>query len=425
MNFDDVKQCALDTKREALKMKKSPEKIEEMLSAIGGLKVAVEDERTDAEKEAERIQKIHEKAKNYDKQLITVLLKNATTQYENDKNVGGILVGQSNHGTLPMDIVPSFVKNLAIKHLVGVQPMMQPVGQMYLLKYIDRGEDMNPEINDRKATLNVESQIVEAKNFKFNTSHMMEAMMEISSGLESSFNIANEITNEIYEDIKHDIAKIAHKDSVDVSDNHTANDIFAIISQYANEIGRNTRRGTGNWAIVSSTLAEIIAPKLKIDETLSDRNYGYMGYIGNISGVAVYHDNTIKHNKILMGYRGNNGDLDVGYIYCPYIPVVSSGVIINPETFQPSINLMSRSGKIVNRNSETVEYEIDDSNRTESKTTYDACNYFYNITLDGLPAEKDLLKLKARGALVTDLPKEKGDDKLSAAVFDMAMKMFD
>ena len=48
---------------------------------------------------------------------------------------------------------------------------------------------------------------------------------------------------------------------------------------------------------------------------------------------------------ILVGYKGGNGETDTGYFYAPYIPLMSSGVVVNPLTFQPVVSLMTRYGK--------------------------------------------------------------------------------
>ena len=50
-------------------------------------------------------------------------------------------------------------------------------------------------------------------------------------------------------------------------------------------------------------------------------------------------------DQILVGYKGGNGETDTGYFYCPYIPLMSSGVVVNPVTFQPVVSLMTRYGK--------------------------------------------------------------------------------
>jgi hypothetical protein len=59
------------------------------------------------------------------------------------------------------------------------------------------------------------------------------------------------------------------------------------------------------------------------------------------------------NDTILVGYKGGNGETDVGYFYCPYIPLMSSGVVINPTTFQPVVSLMTRYGKTAFTQTET------------------------------------------------------------------------
>ena len=77
MNIADVEQCALDTKREALKMKKSPEKIEELISAISELGMVMADERSEREIEQERIEAQHEKERKSNNLILKTLMENA------------------------------------------------------------------------------------------------------------------------------------------------------------------------------------------------------------------------------------------------------------------------------------------------------------------------------------------------------------
>ena len=59
------------------------------------------------------------------------------------------------------------------------------------------------------------------------------------------------------------------------------------------------------------------------------------------------------NDTILVGYKGGNGETDTGYFYCPYIPLMSSGVVVNPVTFQPVMSLMTRYGKTAFTQSQT------------------------------------------------------------------------
>jgi len=107
---------------------------------------------------------------------------------------------------------------------------------------------------------------------------------------------------------------------------------------------------------------------------------------------------------------------------------MTGGAVVNPTTFKPAIGFMTRYGKATNQHSETIEYEVENSNKTEVKTTYEKCDYFYNVTLEGLP-NTDLLKIKhkATGELTLPNKKEPNEDIsfILGNTFDYAMDILD
>jgi len=58
--------------------------------------------------------------------------------------------------------------------------------------------------------------------------------------------------------------------------------------------------------------------------------------------VDQYADDT---TSVLVGYKGQ-GEIDAAAYYCPYVPLTSSGVIIDPQTFEPVVSFMTRYGYI-------------------------------------------------------------------------------
>ncbi len=56
---------------------------------------------------------------------------------------------------------------------------------------------------------------------------------------------------------------------------------------------------------------------------------------------------------VLIGYKGGSSELDTGYFYCPYIPLMSTGIVIDPNTFMPAVSLMTRYGKATFTNTGT------------------------------------------------------------------------
>ena len=48
---------------------------------------------------------------------------------------------------------------------------------------------------------------------------------------------------------------------------------------------------------------------------------------------------------ILVGYKGSS-ESDAPAFYCPYIPLMSSGVVLDPSTFEPVVSFMTRYGYV-------------------------------------------------------------------------------
>jgi len=49
-------------------------------------------------------------------------------------------------------------------------------------------------------------------------------------------------------------------------------------------------------------------------------------------------------NKILMGYKGNQF-FETGYVHAPYIPLIQTNVLMDPNDFTPRKGFMTRYGK--------------------------------------------------------------------------------
>lgn len=240
----------------------------------------------------------------------------------------------------------------------------------------------------RKMTMDVVSQAVEAGSRKLQAGWTIEAMQDLNSqhglDLESEMTqaLSAEIVQEIDQEIITDLMALAGTvESFDgagagvygANSNYTPSyvgdrlaNISVIINRVANEIARKTRRGAGNYIVVSPMLVSILQSASKsvfapaVDGSFKGPNntmlvgtlngtikvYSYLfnqtGAGLNLGQVQAGNDDTI-----LIGYKGGNGETDAGYFYCPYIPLMSSGVIVNPTTFQPVTSLMTRYGKAV------------------------------------------------------------------------------
>jgi hypothetical protein len=70
-------------------------------------------------------------------------------------------------------------------------------------------------------------------------------------------------------------------------------------------------------------------------------------FVGTLNGsMRVFVDSYADDTKpVLVGYKGSS-EADAPAFYCPYIPLMSSGVVLDPTTFEPVVSFMTRYGYI-------------------------------------------------------------------------------
>lgn len=248
----------------------------------------------------------------------------------------------------------------------------------------------------RRMTMDVVSQAVEAGSRKLQAGWTIEAMQDLNAqhglDLESEMTqaLSAEIVQEIDQEIITDLLALAGTvDSFDgagagtygTGGNYTPGfvgdrlaNMAVIINRVANEIARKTRRGAGNYIVVSPLIVSILQSAAKsvfapaVEGSFKGPNNTMLvgtlngtikvySYLWNQAGAGLDLGATSPlqpaTDTILVGYKGGNGETDTGYFYCPYIPLMSSGVVVNPTTFQPVVSLMTRYGKAVFTHTET------------------------------------------------------------------------
>jgi hypothetical protein len=221
----------------------------------------------------------------------------------------------------------------------------------------------------RQLQLEILKQTVTAGSRKLQAKWSIEAMQDLSSqhGLDLeaeittalSAEIVSEIDNEILQDLRLLAGTVETFDMASTSFTgtpHYVGDRFAVlgvlINKVAMEIARKTRRGAANWIVVSPLVASVLQSATKsvfapaIQGSFEGPNNTKL--IGTLNGAIkvytyIYHDQGSE--PIVMGYKGGNGEMDTGYFYCPYIPLMSSNVVIDPNTYNPQVSLMTRYGK--------------------------------------------------------------------------------
>jgi hypothetical protein len=120
------------------------------------------------------------------------------------------------------------------------------------------------------------------------------------------------------------------------------------IQKTSNKIHQLTLRGGANFLVCSPTVATILEsiPGYAAD-TDGDKAQFAMGVqkVGSInSRFQVYKNPYMTENKILMGYRGSQF-LETGAVYAPYIPLIMTPLVYDPNSFTPRKGVMTRYAK--------------------------------------------------------------------------------
>jgi len=120
------------------------------------------------------------------------------------------------------------------------------------------------------------------------------------------------------------------------------------LQKVSNLIHQKTLRGGANFLVVSpkvSTILESI-PGFAADSAGEQNKYN-MGVqkIGAINNrYTVYKNPYMVENTILMGYKGSQF-LETGAVFAPYIPLIMTPLVYDPESFTPRKGIMTRYAK--------------------------------------------------------------------------------
>jgi len=120
------------------------------------------------------------------------------------------------------------------------------------------------------------------------------------------------------------------------------------VQKVSNKIHQKTLRGGANFLVCSPSVATILEsiPGYAAD-TNGDKMEFAMGVqkVGSLnSRFKVYKNPYMTENIILMGYRGSQF-LETGAVYSPYVPLIMTPLVYDPETFTPRKGIMTRYAK--------------------------------------------------------------------------------
>lgn len=122
------------------------------------------------------------------------------------------------------------------------------------------------------------------------------------------------------------------------------------LQKVSNKIHQKTLRGGANFMIISPTVATIIesipgfASSADGDATKGKFAFGIQKMGQMNSRYEVYKNPYMTENVILMGYRGSQF-LETGAVFAPYIPLIMTPLVYDPDTFTPRKGLLTRYAK--------------------------------------------------------------------------------
>ena len=122
------------------------------------------------------------------------------------------------------------------------------------------------------------------------------------------------------------------------------------IQKVSNIIHQKTLRGGANFLVCSPTIGTILEsiPGFAADSDgdAAKANYAFgVQKVGQLNGrYKVYKNPYMTSNKILLGFRGSQF-LESGAVFAPYIPLIMTPLVYDPNTFVPRKGLLTRYAK--------------------------------------------------------------------------------
>jgi hypothetical protein len=122
------------------------------------------------------------------------------------------------------------------------------------------------------------------------------------------------------------------------------------MQKVSNKIHQKTLRGGANFLVCSPTVATILesipgfAASSDGDVTKASYAFGIQKAGQMNSRYTVYKNPYMTENLILMGYRGSQF-LETGAVFAPYVPLIMTPLVYDPNTFTPRKGLLTRYAK--------------------------------------------------------------------------------
>jgi len=215
----------------------------------------------------------------------------------------------------------------------------------------------------------IEKATVTAKSRALKAEYTIELAQDLKAihGLDAEAELANILSVEILAEINREVIRTINSQAKTgaLTANTATNGIFDLstdadgrwsvekfkgllvqLDREANTIAKETRRGKGNVAIVSSDVATALAasgmldyaPALSTSLEVDDTGNTFAGVLNG--RMRIYIDPYAVADYVTVGYKGTN-PYDAGVFYCPYVPLQMVRAV-GENDFQPRIGFKTR-----------------------------------------------------------------------------------
>ena len=234
---------------------------------------------------------------------------------------------------------------------------------------------VDPNSAFREMGFSIEKATVTAKSRALKAEYSLELAQDLKAihGLDAETELANILSTEILAEINREVIRTINSQAKTgaLQTNTAVNGIFNVqtdadgrwsvekfkglilqIERECNIIAKETRRGKGNFIIVSSDVASALAaagmldyaPALATGLNVDDTGNTFAGTLNGRT--KVYIDPYAVGDYVTVGYKGTN-PYDAGLFYCPYVPLTMVRAV-GEDTFQPKIGFKTRYGMVSN-----------------------------------------------------------------------------
>lgn len=297
----------------------------------------------------------------------------------------------NNWDPVMISLVRRSTPNLLAFDIAGVQPMTGPTGLIFAMKsnYADGTpttaptealfNEPNTSFSGKMSTataegstfnemgFSIEKSTVTAESRQLKANYTMELAQDLKAvhGLNAESELASILSAEILGEINREMIQTMNTQAVAGANFDAAiggssagrwevevyKSLITHIDKEANAIALATRRGKGNFAVISSNVAAALNATGNVQYG-NTANIALADVTGNLfvgtlnGGIKLYVDPFASSDYITVGYKGANS-YDAGIFYCPYVPL-SMMKTIGENDFQPRIGFKTRYGMTTN-----------------------------------------------------------------------------